>query len=226
MTAFLSLGGKRVTDVDLSIPQYGTWAADVETSDGAAAPAKTALTIGSLVLTCAVDRSAEVAGGRKYRLLGGYGGWPKMLASRSYSLAGGVPLGMVLSDAAMELGERVTLAAQSNVGTAFVRPAMTGAALLALAAGPLWWMDPAGLTHVASARPSKAITSPFTLVDRDGGRGIATIATENYEDWTPGNTFKAPTMASAATISQVSIRIASSDGKARLTVMTDGRGLQ
>jgi hypothetical protein len=73
--------------------------------------------------------------------------------------------------------------------------------ILSLLAGSLWWIDASGVTQVASARPTSVVGSEASVVHLDGGRGWATVGTEDPAAWVPGATYSsgtAPTMTVSA----------------------------
>jgi hypothetical protein len=217
MTTFASLNGNRLTTVALMMPLFGTWTADVVLADSAMITSAIMLVVGDLSLVGSVYRQASFAGSRSARLIGGAGGWRKKIPAKPYSNPSGIRASMVIGDAAREVGETVTLDADGTIGAAYVREAAPASRVLRTLGGSLWWIDPAGMTHIG-ARPTGAIASEFTVIHWSGKTGQFEIATENYADWMPGKTFTAPTVAGAQTISLVSLN-QSNEGKLRLEVL-------
>jgi hypothetical protein len=222
-SAYASLNGVRIVSASLSTPLYGAWVGDFMLATDAPIATTANIKIDGLSLAGSVVRSAPFAGARTARVVGGAGGWSRALASKSYYLAGGVPLSMVLRDVASEVGETLNLAVLSGtVGSYYtIAAGMLGAEVLAALAGPQWWIDAAGVTQVR-ARPSSPILSQYDVIERDGGRGLYEVATETLQDWVPGNTFvpiKGTTGTATISLARVDI---SNEGKARVHVLAEG----
>lgn len=200
---------------DLGIPLLGAWVADVVLALPNVLPSSVTLTLGNLKLAGAVYRQAQFAGQTTARLVGGAGGWSQAVQSRAYNNPAGVLVSTVLSDAATEVGESVVVATDSSLGTFFVRFADKASRVLGDLAGPLWWVDSSGVTHVGS-RPGGSIGTPFQVINFDGARGIATVATEDPASWLPGTTFSNNVL-STQTIASVRHELAG-DGVARMQV--------
>lgn len=223
MGLYASLNGARVVSGSITIPLYGTWSGDLglALTDTITSPAS--LVLSNLTLLGTVYRTSSFAGSRTCRLVGGYGGWMKALPFKQYINASGIMASVLLEDVAAECGEQINVLSDFNVGNQWVRlgpsdedPAPAQRTLRQVG-GPLWWMAPSGVTQVGP-RPTKAITSSFTVVEWSGARGQFTIATEDLASWMPGNTFTAPTVPTVQTISSVTI---STDNKGvlRLNVL-------
>jgi hypothetical protein len=212
-------GGRAITKARVTIPEYGTWAADVSLSDSSQIPIITTLTIGDLSMSAAVIRMASFSGSKSARLIGGFGGWRKTLARGMYASSGGVRLSTVLQDAATELGERIVVADDRSLGTLYVRQEAPGQRLLRNLIGPVWWIDPSGVTQTGP-RSGGDITSQFDVIHWSGGKGSFEIATETYADWMPGRTFTAPTVSTRQVVSMVSLD-QDNDGKLRLEVLAE-----
>lgn len=220
-TQYATINGIRVVTGSITIPYYGAWVADVSTETGDPLTSAATIVIGGLTLVGTIYRSAAFGGSRTARVVAGAAGWRQPLTQRGYYLAGGVPVAMVLGDAAKELGETVKGAA-GLLNTHWTRPAgMLGRDLLAMLAGPLWWIDTNGVTQIATTRPGSQIQSQFDVINQDGGKGLFDIATETLSDWMPGNMFQSSTVTDNPVISTTRIDVGN-DGKLRLAVMTVG----
>jgi hypothetical protein len=163
-------------------------------------------------------RADPFAGSNSARIVGGAGGWGRSIALAPYRNPAGVPLSLVLRDAAAAVGETVKLASDRLLGEFFTPESGPAAWLLRRLAGELWWMDDAGVTQVG-ARPATTIKSPATVESYRGGRGWLTVATEDLAAWVPKATFSGTTVTRPITVGAT--RIASgSDGILRLEVLT------
>jgi hypothetical protein len=219
---FASANGLRSTSSSISIPYYGLWVADVELAPDAVLAGSVELQIGNLTMRGAVLRTKPFAGSTSARIIGGAGGWGKTITLDPYRLASGVPLSLVLRDAARACGETVKLANDRNLGEFFTPERGPAGRLLRQLGGEQWWIDTsadsAGVTQVGP-RPTSKIKSAATVADYSGGKGWLSVATEDLAAWVPGATFSGNTVTTAITVGAV--RIASGeDGVLRLEVLT------
>jgi hypothetical protein len=236
---YASANGTRVVALDVLIPYVGLPVADISTADGPA-PAATdpvTLTIGNLTMACSVwtgpvsPRSGVFAGSGSMRLVGGAGGWSRKVSLSPYRAPPGtqtVLRSTVLRDLAAAAkgpsgsAERVTLAAgmDKSLGAFYVPE--TGAEAgrqLAAVAGRVWWMDFAGVTQVAAARPAATITTASTIGDMSFAKGRIDVATEDPRAWVPGTTFVGPTVPGGVLIAGVRLH-AGPDGVLRVEALT------
>lgn len=220
--SFLALNGVRVVSAHVSIPYYGTWTADVLVSvqDALAVGSKVTLTLGNLSLVGAVYRSGPFAGSSRLRIVGGGGGWMKQVTQQQYQLTGGVRLSLVLQDIASSIGEKVQIANDIVLGSSFVRESTQAGRILRQIAGPLWYVDTAGVTQVRPTRPASTVTSAFLINRFDGDRGEFEISTEDYASWQPGASFSNE-LVPAQTISLTTID-SDNSGTLRFTILTVG----
>lgn len=216
--AFASFGGARASELDLAIPLYGMWSADVTIALDDAVPATGALVIGNLTLQGFVYRQALYGGSRRLRLIAGFGGWRKAVPAQQYSLSSGVRASLLLGDVAKLIGEKVNVASDHVVGPTYTRAAGIAADLLADLAGDAWYIDVAGVTQLAPW-PTGSIRSSFLVTDQDGAAGRITVATEDYAEWLPGKTFSSPFTDGTYTTRGIELHV-NNDGIARVEVLT------
>jgi hypothetical protein len=219
MTAFATLGGLTVNTVDLVFPLYGAWAGDVTMSGPVLPTLPTQLVIGQLTLQCAALRAGAFTGMTTVRVVGGFGGWRTVIPAQAYSNPGGLFASLLLGDAAAAVGEQVVITPDYVVGSSFTRRTAPASRVLSRLAGSLWWIDPpTGITQIAPVRPTSVIQTDFQVEDYNPGKGLLHIATENPNNWMPGNTFANANILSPLTISTT--RLQSDDkGKLRVSVM-------
>ena len=216
------LGGQRIQSGAITLPYYGMVAADILLASTATVPPQTTLVVGNLTLQVAVIRQAGFAGARSFRVVGGYGGWRKIVPPRFYSSPASLPLTTVLSDVAVEVGEKVSVPATRLLGTQFARSAGKASRVLEQLC-PDWWVAPDGVTHVG-ARPSGSIGTPATVISYSGGKGQFQVATEDMSSWLPGRVFTSATVTTPTTIGTTSIQMGN-DGKVRMEILsTDATG--
>ncbi len=218
MGQFATLGGVRIVSGSIMIPIYGMWAGDVALASDATVTPDAALVLGNLEMAGHIYRQAPFVGARACRVTAGFGGWRKTVPAKQYSLASGVKLGMVLSDAALEVGEKVNVLNDVIVGTGYAREKAPASRVLRQLAGANWYVDRDGVTQI-DAWPTRNVTSPFSVEDQDGGRGWVTIATEDYAGWLPGCTFTAPTLEGTFT-NCGALYTFDADGRFRLEILT------
>ena len=209
---FATANGTRIVTASLSIPLYGIPVCDllVPTLDPLTTPVS--VVFGNFTQVMGVYRQGYFGGSQYARLVGGYAGWRNTVSSQAYNNPSGINLSLVLGDAAAAVGEQVNVATDSSVGTFYVRENAAAQRLLRQLGGPLWWVDPTGVTQVGPRTPV-GITTPFTVISYDAAQGLYDIATEDYASWMPANTFSGPTLTTGIT-NTISLT--------RLTVDNDG----
>lgn len=212
---YLAVNGLRLTDLDLAIPYYGAPIADVTLSTPSSLTSPVSLSVGNLTLAMAIATRADgtpaivtFAGVTTARLVGGAGLWRTPVALNPYRAPPGSPgvmLSRVLGDLATATGgESVNLATDRTLGPFFApEPNVPASRILTLLAGALWWIDAKGVTQIAATRPTSTVGSFASVEHLDGGRGWATVSTEDPQAWVPGATYTGPT----ATIAVMATRV-------------------
>ncbi len=216
----MTLNGLTVVSGSVTIPLVGAWVADVVLPTPEDITDTVVLTVGDLELHGTVFRTSNAfAGSKSARIVGGAGGWRKVLPRKGYSQIVGLMASLVLQDAARECGETIVVDADRQLGGSWARETGKAERTLRLILGGEWWIDPAGVTQT-KVRDSSLIGSVFTVAAWSGGKGHFEIATESYADWQPGRTFNASTINMVQTISMVRFETAN-DGKLRLIVLSE-----
>jgi hypothetical protein len=212
------LNGVRVSHGTITTPTWGLWSGDLELSTDEEIGTTATVVVGNLTLTGFVFRGAPFTSSRSVRVAGGAGGWRRTVAARQYSLAGGVPLSMVLRDLAAETGESVVVANDgAMVGSAWVRETGPASRVLRQLVGLEWWVDAAGVTRLG-ARPSSRIASDYLVAKRRAGLGAFTVATEDLVAWQPGATFTNALVPDVQTVASTTLHL-DLKGKMRLEVL-------
>lgn len=225
----LDLSGLRVTRLRVSIPIAGAWTADVWLPDDAPLPpGPVMLSVGNLALIGAVVRQDTIAGERQARLVGGAGGWGTVLPPQGYHDDGGVIRATVLRDLAALTGEvfaPAELAAATDVlGSDYVREAAPASRTLEQLVGETWWVDAAGITHIAPRAAGIAITTPFLVEHYQCGEGRLTASTEDYASWVPGAALAGPLLDQPITLVDVAI-VTGADDRVRVEAMVSVSGV-
>lgn len=161
----LSLNGLRVVSVRWIAPWSGAWQADVD-FDLAEVPVmpsgKAAIVVGtSGLLNGAIDeRDAGKFGTKaRARVVGGNGGWEKIVGARAYHNDAGVLSSAVITTTAAEVGEVVVDTAPTLLGASdFIRTAGPASRVLA---GLPWYVNTQGVTVIGPRPPIP--TSPTSV---------------------------------------------------------------
>lgn len=227
MSAFASVNGIRIVEGSLTIPSYGAWAADFKLATPDPQQASASVVIGNLTLAGTAIRTAPFVGAREWRGVAGGHGWPNTLQPRAYGNSS-VMLSTVLNDAALELGEKVSVQQDVSLGPGYTRPLgqagpPTGAELL-YQLGVSWWIDANGVTQIGT-RSTQAVPPDFQVMNERSGFGLFDIATEDYASWVPGATFTAPTVTGTVTVSSVTFSV-TNDGVLRMAALGVGEAVQ
>lgn len=231
---YMSANGSRVVSLDLLFPYIGAPVADVGLAAGDLLTNPVILRVGNLAVKMALARrpdgsvaQASFAGSTNARLVGGAGTWRNTVTLTPYNRPAGVLLSAVLGDLAMATGttaatrERVNLAKglDRSLGLRYVpgvaRPASF---LLASLSGPLWWIDAAGVTQIATTRPAITIATPASVAELNGAKGWVSVATEDLAAWQPGARYVSATIPNGITVAASRMH-AGSDGVLRVEVL-------
>ena len=195
---FCSINNERCTSLSLAIPARGIWTADAKLDNSVAFTGDAVtLILAGLTLVGHVFRRGSFSGAGYVRLVGGHGGWMQTIPSRVYENPFGVKLSPVLSDAARECGETISVETDQTLGLFFTREAGPACRVLNQTC-PHWYVNNDGSTFVG-ARPTPTIVSRFDVIT-DGqapNLGRIPVATDFPEDWMPGAMFTSAVLGSS-----------------------------
>ena len=215
-----SVNGFQVVGGSLLVPLIGAWSADLSLASDAPLAGPVSVVIGNLTLAGFVIRSAPYGGQTRVRLVGGRGGWRRVIPGQGYG-GGGVSLAHVLGDAAAACGEQI-VAPPGPTLPAFVRLDGPASDVLWQCLGqgliPAWYVAPSGITQ-ATAWPATTIVTPFTVTDQRPDEGRITIASEDYAAWMPGCSFTNPLLSGTFTSAGV-VYTFDNEGTFRFEVLT------
>jgi hypothetical protein len=169
----------RVASLRLFHLFLGAWVADCVLDLDAITDAPVAgtvvLTAGGVKMSGTIDpRSSGTFGpSSRLRIVGGGGGWDKVVTRQDFAQDGGLTSTLVYNQTAAQVGEKpVVDALPVELGNHFVRSA--GAASRVFRDNP-WWVDVQGVTHVGPRLPS--IADPSLLIrDYDPTRNLVTFS--------------------------------------------------
>ena len=222
---FSAVNGIPIVDGELLIPAVGAWTLDVRLATSQEVSGPIEVTIGNLTIQGTAYRSSAYGGQTAIRAIAGAGGWRTQIPPQGYGNPAGVPLTMVLNDAARACGEQINVPSGGTIGLGFARvnfatsvAADTLWQMIALQKIPAWYVDVKGVTQ-AAAWPATTISTPFTPTDHRPDHGIVTVATEDYASWMPGCTFSSPLLDQSYTSAGVHY-VWTPDGQFRFEVLT------
>jgi hypothetical protein len=182
----LSVGNKTATAAMLHVPARGLWMVDLDLAEDVVLEGRVTVRLGDLTLSGTVDpeHSGAYRSGGRVRVIAGVGGWERPAPRRHFHADQGLKRSTVLSDTARAQGETLQLGAGVDgvIGVDFVRQERDGegrpipaSAVFARAGAPVWWVDYAGVTHVARQRPAAPI-GDVQVLDYDVRLGVAELA--------------------------------------------------
>jgi len=179
---FASVNGRRVISGRLFFPWSGVWLADVELDGDDALEGAVSLRVAGLDLKGVVSGAFGGTFGRtsKRRIVGGAGGWAKVVAAKDYHNDAQMTRAQILSDVAAEVGETLTILAgvSGNVGAHFARPAVGAWQVLDLVLAALnvpWWVEADGTTR-AGTRPETEAGADVEVLTFDPLTRVATLS--------------------------------------------------
>lgn len=193
MALFASVNNVRAVECAILIPRYGLWTADIKLDTATDLAGNVTLILGGLTLKGHVFRASAYQGAVRARIVAGAGGWQKTLKARSYQHDAGVKLSNVVTDAANECGEKVTITKDKTVGPNFVRPEDQAGHVLNMLAPRGFFAGDDGIVTVGD-RATGAVKSQFVTQNYNGATGIVTVASDFPQDWKPDKTFSSPTI--------------------------------
>lgn len=211
MTAPLSLNGYAIHSINLHVGHSGAWVADCQLAE-----APTDLTEGSHVtLLCGeADLQGTIIEARTFglalgaRIVGGAGGWQKLVQPRGYHNDAGIKARLLADDVAREAGETLGMFEPETlrVGVDFARQVCTAASVLEYVAAPWpWWVDYAGVTHVGERPAGDVPASAYALIDFAPRSGVATLAVNALAELVPGRTLRDERLADAFVIGDLEV---------------------
>lgn len=182
--------------VELTIPRYGAWRADVVLSSGTPPTGKVTLTIAALELAGTVQRSGLDAAERPRVVVVGAPGWGRTLEKPlSYQSDAGVRLKTVLRDLAKLADETIVQPDDAPIGQHFeaipTRATVTQlrdvlSALHRVGHVQRWRVDPDGVTRFGP-RVGTDVTDKVRVLRRNAGLGMRRLSSEAASDFLPGN---------------------------------------
>jgi len=181
------LNGETAARLRVQVPAWGAWWADVdlvspvELDVGASA----SLDVADVALTGTVVSGGVAYNRAAYRVVGGAGGWGRVVAAAPYRDDGGVKVATVLSDAAAAAGETLAGVPTTRVGPHYARSNAVASRVLNELAPRGWYVDFDGVTQIGQ-RAETVYDSDATRVRVDRRVGVVELATQTLDGLVPG----------------------------------------
>lgn len=183
-----TMAGHRVTHARAQIPARGIWyvEASLDGEHTIAAGAQVETKIADLTLSGTVLSGGPRKGRSTYRVIGGRGGWHRVIGRKSYANDAGTKASKVIGDAASEVGEVFSDTSTTSAGPGYTRPADRASVVLEQFALEGWYVDETGRTRLGR-RTARALPAKATLVEPyDAARGVAKVASDSIATILPG----------------------------------------
>jgi hypothetical protein len=179
MTA--ALNTIRATHALATIPSWGLWHAEVNLDGEHTLSGAATLTIADLTLSGTVLSGGPESGRTPVWIVGGRGGWGRVIPEKSYANDAGVKVATILRDAAAACGETIDEASlpTTRVGPAWVRREGRASRTLALVAPRNWYVREDGVT-VIGQRAASTLDAKVTHGPVDKARGKVTLAATSF----------------------------------------------
>jgi hypothetical protein len=182
-----TLAGNRCTHARVEIPAHGIWYASATLDAEVTLAGRVELKIADLALSGTILSGGPAKGKSTYRIVGGAGGWGKVIPARSYTNDAGVKVSTVLTDAARDCGEALGTLPTTRLGPGFTRAEDVASRVLESVSPGAWYVDSAGVTQIGR-RPEVALAVTAQLGPLDAASGKQTVAAESIASILPGVT--------------------------------------
>lgn len=190
-----TLGGQLVVSSTLVFPWTGVWSGTLECASDVLLSGVQTLELSGLSLLCSVADAASGVDNHtaRYTILGGYGGWGKILEPKHYHSDLGVKLREVLEDLGTACSEGVVAATSARLDVDYLRRGQSGARCLTGLLGADWHVARDGRT-MCEARQPKEISSSYELLSFDPIYRTSNLYVEDLSEVSVGSILrKTPT---------------------------------
>ncbi|KYG11407.1 hypothetical protein BE21_57495 [Sorangium cellulosum] len=209
------VAGQDVSLATLTIPAVRFWHLRAAFASGKA-PAEGAMvtaTFGDLTATGTVTASYVDADVGTCQIVGGYGGWSKVVRARPYHSLSGVTLAEVASDLATDAGERLEILEGGDAALGYSWSRMANVASHELdALAVRWWLGLDSVTRIGSRPTVQRSGLKLSVVDYDHAHRLATLqeADDKLASLVPGSRISAEGMP-VGTVRATVIRVSGTD---------------
>lgn len=183
-----TLAGHRVTSAHVTMPAWGIWYAEVSLDGEHVLSGPVELKIVDLVLRGTVIAGGPMKGRSSYRIIAGAGGWGKEIPAKGYASDAGVKVSTVLTDAAQEAGETLSINTSDRTGPGFSRDEGRASLVLESLAAGAWYVGEDGVTRLGRRAATVLATSVPRVSPVDLARRTVTVAPTSLASLVPGIT--------------------------------------
>jgi hypothetical protein len=205
----LALNGHPLHSLTLRVGELGVWTAEcrlVEAPDVMSTIAS--LRVGDTELQGTIIESQIFGLALGARVVGGAGGWAKVLKRASYHNDAGVKALTLAEDAAREAGETLGTfkPGTDRVGVDYARRVASAASVLEYAAGGVpWFVDYQGVTRVEPRAGGTVPADAYTMLAYDPVERVAVLAVDDFAAIVPGRTLVDPRMTTPMVIRDIEL---------------------
>jgi hypothetical protein len=182
-----TLNELHATKAVVQIPKWGCWYADVELDGEHTLTGACTLVVADLTLKGTILSGGPIKGRSPYRVVGGKGGWRKVIARESYADDAGVKVSKVVGDAARLAGETLgPIPSSLRVGPGFTRPEEEAWKTLERVVPRGWYIDENGVTQIGTRTAGTVPAGAQRIKPVDLARGTVTLASDSIKTLLPG----------------------------------------
>ena len=184
--SLVTVAGNACSAARFQASRFGTWWLDVTLVDSVALAGVVACQFADAALSGAIVSGGEHAGRSAYRIVGGRGGWGKVITAKGYSNDAGVKLSAVVADAAAACGEVVAGFADTRLGPGFARRGDVPASDVLHAVAPQSWRVTFDGVTRAGAWPTSTYSGDAPRTRVDPAIGVIELASDAIAAFVPG----------------------------------------
>lgn len=187
-----TLAGIPIVRGSVRIPKWGAWSANVQIAGEHAIGGAVTLEMGHERFSGTVVRGGPVgsSGRSEFLVVAGAGMWGRTIPALGYRSAFGVKRSTVAADAANAAGERLASESDARIGPSFASKEGPASDVLD-ALSPDWYVDPAGVTHLA-ARGVSTYAGTASVIEEHPSRGVVVLSALDIRGMVPGAQVQIP----------------------------------
>lgn len=179
---YVTVNGRTCISARVTIGNTGPWAAELHLPSADEITNPVTLRIGTLTMVGSIVTDGVYGEQRKLRIVGGAGGWAKVLAPWTAHNDTGVKASFVAQYAARDAGETLGsfAVARERLGPDYTREARAASRTLESVIGDAaWWVDYAGVTQVGERPASTLASGAYTVLDYNPAERTATLIADD-----------------------------------------------
>lgn len=188
MTAAVTLNGHACAPgTRVQVGSWGCWWADLNLTEAVSLEGAAAIEFAGVSMVGTIVAGGTANGRAAYNVVGGAGGWGRMLDSKAYNADNGVKVSKVVGDAAASAGETVEGVPTTRLGSHFARPNAPASHTLHAVTPEGWRVDFDGVTRFGT-RAVTEYRGDGARVKVDPGLGYVDLAVDSAVGLLPGVT--------------------------------------